>query len=151
MSDRPAPKGSRRQLYMTARWRGISKAYLKANPYCHQCGKPARVTDHVHGHGVGWEGRFWTGPFAALCWSCHSRKTSQTEQVRGRGGFVRSGGAGQLLTQGVSATHRSTMNTLGTLDPQCLTSAKSMAAKMRAKWNAEKTAIQLKGNQDDDN
>jgi hypothetical protein len=43
------------------------------------------------------------------------------------------------------------MNTLGTLDPQCLTSAKSMAAKMRAKWNAEKTAIQLKGNQDDDN
>jgi hypothetical protein len=55
-----------------------------------------------------------------------------------------------MLAQGGSATRPNTVKTLGTLDPQALTSSKSMAAKMRAKWNAEKTAIQLKGSNDDE-
>src|SRR5262245_42191532 len=62
-------------------WRKFSRAYLRAHPLCVYCkatGRliPARHTDHI---------RALTGPYdpekynpdnlAALCHSCHSRKT----------------------------------------------------------------------------
>ncbi|MCL7744359.1 HNH endonuclease [Guyparkeria hydrothermalis] len=65
------------------RWRKIRAAFLREHPLCQECEKsglvtPAKVVDHVDGNSHN------NSPdnFAALCASCHSRKTARQD-----GGF----------------------------------------------------------------
>jgi len=80
-------RAQRRKIYTGYKWKVASRAFLKANPDCVDCGKPARCTDHVRGHTGDWLAKFWDSKYwAARCWSCHSRKTALTETGRGPGG-----------------------------------------------------------------
>lgn len=66
-------------LYANVRWRNTSRRFLAANPLCAECAKagrcaPSQCTDHVIPH-RGDLTLFWDrGNYAALCFSCHSRK-----------------------------------------------------------------------------
>ena len=68
-----------------ARWRKVSKAFLRANPLCVRCMKEgkyvkATVVDHVIPH-RGDERLFWDqGNWQALCKQCHDRKTRREDQ-----------------------------------------------------------------------
>ena len=77
---------SRQRLY-GRRWQRFRAAYLAEHPWCVACERigittPAEHVDHVVPH-KGDVGRFWAGPFQALCPSCHSKKTASET---GRGG-----------------------------------------------------------------
>ena len=63
--------------YNSQRWRRFSKTYLARHPICAVpgCGKLSKVTDHITPIEQG--GKFWEGPFQALCHSCHNRKSSK--------------------------------------------------------------------------
>lgn len=76
-----------RAWYGTARWQGIRAGVLAEQPLCVMCDalglvEPATVVDHVEPH-RGDAGRFWSGPFQALCASCHSRHKQRQEAGRG--------------------------------------------------------------------
>ena len=59
-------------------WKARARRFLAINPTCIACGAPATDVDHVtprsHDGGDEW------GNLAALCHSCHSRKTTTIEQ-----------------------------------------------------------------------
>ena len=74
----------RKKWYLTERWQKFRKDYLRENQKCSRCDQPAVIVDHVDGHDIDtWKETFWTGPFQALCWSCHSRKT-MTEDAKNK-------------------------------------------------------------------
>ncbi len=66
----------------TKGWDKASKEFLKRNPLCVECGKPATETDHRiphHGNGT----LFWdVSNWQPMCKACHSRKTATED-----GGF----------------------------------------------------------------
>lgn len=74
-----AETARRKELYRSERWYKLRRDFLRHHPNCN-CGERAKVVDHVLGHSGDWEARFWTGPFQAMCESCHNRKT-QYERV----------------------------------------------------------------------
>lgn len=57
------------------KWNAARKEFLKANPLCKICGKPATEVDHIIPH-KGNMILFWDrGNWQSLCHSCHSKKT----------------------------------------------------------------------------
>jgi 5-methylcytosine-specific restriction protein A len=80
-------RGTAAQRGYGAKWRKARKYYLSANPLCVKCREEdklsvATVVDHITPH-KGDKGLFWDqNNWAALCASCHSRKTVQED-----GGF----------------------------------------------------------------
>lgn len=80
-------------MYQTKKWRAIRGEVLKrSNRVCGICGvNHATYVDHLLGHNDAiadeaafclglsaaptWQGRFYDGPFLAMCGSCHSSKT----------------------------------------------------------------------------
>lgn len=67
----------------SAAWRKLRAAFLREHPLCMDCEKrgrvtPASVVDHIDGNAHNNE----PGNLAALCASCHSRKTARQD-----GGF----------------------------------------------------------------
>lgn len=66
------------KLYKTARWKRIREAQLRMQPLCEWCLQseviePATVVHHAEGGHKGNEYKFWNGPFASLCKTCHDR------------------------------------------------------------------------------
>lgn len=66
-----ASRGSASDRGYDARWQRIRAKFLRDNPYCEKCGKPATVAHHIIRRRNG-------GPdsprnLMALCASCHSR------------------------------------------------------------------------------
>ena len=100
-------RADRRKYYNSSKWRSVRKQQLLNYPNCANCGKPAKVCDHINPHTTGWEKRFYSGPFQSLCFSCHSSKTNlidgnatDANQRRRYSGFfgglpLSGGGAGQ--------------------------------------------------------
>ncbi len=79
MSTEPAHK----RWYKTARWQRIRTRQLQAAPLCQFCSErnrieAATVCDHVEPH-RGDETKFWSGPWASLCASCHSGDKQRIE------------------------------------------------------------------------
>jgi 5-methylcytosine-specific restriction protein A len=75
-----------RSWYWTPRWRAISAAQLKAQPFCCYCAKAghqvrATVCDRVERHN-GIPAKFWNGPFQSLC-KPHHDASKQREEKRG--------------------------------------------------------------------
>ena len=67
------------------RWRKESRVFLDEHRTCADCGAPSRVVDHTRPH-KGDRRLFWAKEnWAALCKSCHDKKT-RTE--RGGGGSI---------------------------------------------------------------
>lgn len=62
-------------LYETARWKKMSKDFLKKYPICFICGKPAKIADHITPHRGDVNLFFNEDNLQPMCWSCHSRKT----------------------------------------------------------------------------
>ena len=57
------------------KWDKARKEFLKANPLCVVCGKPATEVDHIIAH-KGNKALFWNvANWQSLCHSCHSKKT----------------------------------------------------------------------------
>ena len=78
----------RKKWYLSDRWRNLRESFLKEHPYCGVCGEQGKsefaiIVDHVEGHNPDtWKENFFIGPFQALCWSCHSRKTMLEDAKR---------------------------------------------------------------------
>jgi len=81
-SSRQSPYGDRRkpghrvnrdQRYSSKMWMKLRLAWLKMHPTCVECGRLARVVDHIFPVTQG--GDFWQGPFQSMCDSCHARKS----------------------------------------------------------------------------
>ena len=102
----------RQRLYATQAWRKLRTAQLRRQPWCQAvgCCERATVADHVLGHGDPlWRERFFNPRLLqSLCATCHSRKTSRTEQA-GAGGPRRAG----LLPPIGLPTNAQEMRTLG--------------------------------------
>jgi 5-methylcytosine-specific restriction endonuclease McrA len=65
----------RSALYKGQRWRDLRFSFLAQNPECVLCGDVATVVDHFHGHGQGWQERFFRWDcLRALCASCHGKQ-----------------------------------------------------------------------------
>ena len=77
--------------YNNSRWAKASRTYRQRNPLCAHCLQrgittPATCVDHIIPHNYDWE-LFWdSSNWQALCWSCHSIKTSKE-----RGGWGKAG------------------------------------------------------------
>ena len=57
------------------KWHKARKTFLKLNPLCVKCGKPATEVDHITPH-KGDMQLFWdVNNWQSLCHECHSRKT----------------------------------------------------------------------------
>jgi 5-methylcytosine-specific restriction endonuclease McrA len=91
-----APSGARSKagderqaLYVGRRWRRLRDHVLRREPLCRECLKRGRTTaatvvDHIHGHGPGWQQRFFDMKgLQPLCADCHSAKTAQETRARG--------------------------------------------------------------------
>ena len=139
----------RKRLYRTERWRQMSKAFIKANPTCIDCGKRSKVTDHSVGHSIaGWRERFFVGPFEPRRWTCHARKTTRTEQGHKPDGSFAAAGAlvagaggrgGRLAAYGKGSptSHKGIANILGQAK---VGSAEAFAQKIREKWQQESSS-----------
>jgi 5-methylcytosine-specific restriction enzyme A len=79
-----AETARRKELYNSEPWRRLRRDFLRHHPNCESCGGQAKVLDHLLGHSGDWEARFWSGPFQALCESCHNTKTNQERVDRER-------------------------------------------------------------------
>lgn len=63
------------KLGYNRRWDRERKEFLKANPLCKICGRPATEVDHIIPH-KGNQILFWNkSNWQSLCHSCHSKKT----------------------------------------------------------------------------
>jgi 5-methylcytosine-specific restriction protein A len=71
-----------RKLYAGMPWRNASKAWLRRNPLCVDCGElgvvePAKAVDHITSH-KGDVRLFWDrSNWQSLCFRCHNRKTAR--------------------------------------------------------------------------
>lgn len=63
-----------------AEWRRVRDAFIKENPLCVDCGRPATEVDHIIALKDG--GTHDNMNLASRCTSCHSRKTARVD-----GGF----------------------------------------------------------------
>jgi 5-methylcytosine-specific restriction enzyme A len=80
-------RGSSSSQGYGARWRKLRAAFLKVNPLCVGCGRPAVDVDHVRAKRDG-----GTDDWANLrpyCHACHSARTGRDQP----GGAIRKGGA----------------------------------------------------------
>jgi len=80
---RPVHKDTERpSAYMRGygkRWQRASKAFLRMNPWCVECERPATVVDHRKPH-RGNRRLFWDRDnWQAMCKRCHDRKTARGE------------------------------------------------------------------------
>ena len=71
-------------LYTTARWRRLRAGVLMREPLCRYCKALGRITassicDHIEPH-RGDVAKFWSGPFQALCKTCHDGTKQQLEK-----------------------------------------------------------------------
>lgn len=78
-TDGPRPSPTRRGY--DRQWEKLRARFLRDNPECEACGKPAAHVDHVIPIKAG-GARMDAANLQALCHGCHSRKT-----VREDGGF----------------------------------------------------------------
>ena len=63
-------------MYEDRRWRKAARLFLDANPLCEKCGKVSQCVDHIIPH-RGNVQLFWqVENFAALCFSCHGKKSA---------------------------------------------------------------------------
>ena len=72
-------------LYRTARWKKVSKQFLRDNPDCVMCGRPATEVHHDYEGKVSYENEemfFDEAHFVPLCTSCHHKITNQQTQQR---------------------------------------------------------------------
>ena len=73
-----------------ARWRHTSRRHLAANPLCLRClaagsTVAAECTDHIKPVTSASDPLFWLASnHQALCWSCHSTKTTTEDAGKGR-------------------------------------------------------------------
>lgn len=76
--DHRPQRGSMRAKGYDSRWEKTRAAFLKAMPYCNECGLKERLNVH-HIDGRGPSGPRGHDPFnlETLCHSCHSRRTRQ--------------------------------------------------------------------------
>lgn len=70
------------RFYESPPWRRLRAGILAASPLCVLCGSPARVVDHIVPRRQAPERSLDPTNCRALCWSCHSRATVQSD-----GGF----------------------------------------------------------------
>ena len=79
-----AGRPSSTKLGYGVRWQRTRRAFLRVNPLCVACGRPATIVDHIDGLGpLAPHGHDWAN-LQSLCWSCHSKKTNAVD-----GGFGR--------------------------------------------------------------
>lgn len=76
--------------YSTTTWRKLRLAKLAASPMCEACARrgvvtPARHVDHVRAVSAGGDPFPPLDGLAALCPSCHSRKTAAMDRPGGKG------------------------------------------------------------------
>ena len=79
---RRAQEKTRKREPVTQKWRRFSRTYLAKNPFCVECRDVATQVDHIDGSGRNGPNAFAEWNLAALCQSCHSRKTATQD-----GGF----------------------------------------------------------------
>jgi 5-methylcytosine-specific restriction protein A len=78
-------RGTPAQRGYNYRWRQYALAYLREHPLCVACQRQGRATaatdvDHIRPAKGQRDPRFWdVANHQALCHSCHSRKTAQTD------------------------------------------------------------------------
>lgn len=66
---------SRTGQFYNAAWRKHRGVFLRENPFCVKCRRPATVVDHIKPH-RGDDTLFWdTGNWQAMCKRCHDSKT----------------------------------------------------------------------------
>ena len=81
-SKRSHAGDTRHKMYVGSKWRRLRAQHLQQFPLCAHCLEQgyieqATVVDHVHGHGIGWESRFYDpAALQSLCAPCHSIKTA---------------------------------------------------------------------------
>lgn len=74
-------------LYHTARWTKLSKAFRASHPLCAACAakgviKPAQVADHIVPYPVcGYDGFFSESNLQALCEDCNHEKGQRDKKV----------------------------------------------------------------------
>ncbi len=66
--------------YSSPGWRKRSYDFRQKHRHCVWCGAPSQVTDHVTPPRNLSE--FWSGPYQAMCKSCHSKKTNRFDKPR---------------------------------------------------------------------
>ena len=72
-------RGSATERGYNATWRKARATFLRRNPLCVDCGRPATVVDHIVPH-RGDTNKFWdTENWQPLCAACHNRKTARGE------------------------------------------------------------------------
>lgn len=83
-------RGTAHERGYNAAWRNVTRGrvlsngkrsggWLRANPICAMCGKPATVVDHIIPH-RGDSKLFWdTDNWQPLCARCHNKKTARGE------------------------------------------------------------------------
>ena len=72
-------RGTANERGYNATWRKARATFLRRNPLCSVCGKPATIVDHIEPH-RGDTNKFWDSDnWQALCVTCHNRKTARGE------------------------------------------------------------------------
>ncbi|MHA2248628.1 MAG: HNH endonuclease signature motif containing protein [Candidatus Hodarchaeales archaeon] len=67
-------------FYNTKYWRTARKRFLRANPFCVECGTPYNVqVDHIKRFGADWELFKDESNWQTLCKTHHDRKTARGE------------------------------------------------------------------------
>lgn len=73
-------RGTPTQRGYNARWQRASKLFLKDNPICIRCERPAQVVDHIIPHRGNRE-FFWDiNNWQPLCKHCHDTKTATEDK-----------------------------------------------------------------------
>lgn len=87
VADGPYVRERSADLYHTARWTKLSKAFRASHPLCAECAskgiiKPAQVTDHIIPYPVcGKDGFFDTNNLQALCEECNHKKGQSDKMI----------------------------------------------------------------------
>lgn len=77
-SDKRRPSSSARGY--TGKWDKARDGFLRQNPWCRRCGKPATVVDHIVPH-RGDQKLFWDkSNWQPLCTNCHSSAKQREER-----------------------------------------------------------------------
>lgn len=73
-----------RRFYNSKAWRGLSKAFLRDNPFCIDCKNNNRIelskhSDHIKSIRTHWHLRLEWSNLNPLCIRCHNIKTSKSK------------------------------------------------------------------------
>lgn len=72
-------RGTAHERGYSPAWRKAREGFLRRNPICASCGRPATVVDHIIPH-RGDSELFWNRDnWAAMCTKCHNAKTARGE------------------------------------------------------------------------